>query len=665
MIRKSFCRICTCMCGILVDVEGDEVRSVTADPDAPLTRGYSCVKGRAAGETHHHADRLLYPMMRKDGALVRASWEEVLDDLCDRLRNIRETVGPDAVGTFVGGGFFMDSGAYALRQTFQNALGTRSRYSDMSIDVMSKIIVPEMMGGFAGAIPRPDFGRCRMVIYVGTNPMVSHGHTSMLAGPAARLREFTAQGELWVLDPRRTETAARATRHLAPRPGSDYAVLAFLVREVLREGADRDYLQSHAQQVGRLAEAVEPFTLEHAASISGIAPEDLAQMLAAVRRAGRVAVEYGTGVTMSPSANVTGWLTWALMIVTGSLDREGGAWANPGFFSNMDRLQIPSAPESGWRQPGPPTRPELRTVAGEYPCVAMAGEIEAGNLRGMINLSGNLVTCLPDSARTLAALTSLDVLASIDILGNATTAISTHVLPAKDQLERSELSLALDGAMANVGGTYNPAMVAPRGEVRSYWWIIAQIGKRLGFEVMPGVDPDACSDEEFITLLARRGRTPLDTSGDTAHIVAEERAFGWMRARADGFGGFRLAPAELVAQLAELRPHDGLVLISRRQLHHHNSRKMDNKREIAAIYVNPEDARERTLAEGAPALLRSPHGEVCGQVKLDPTLARGALSLPHGWVGQYNVNQLTSPNDVDPLTGMPRFSNLPVELVAL
>ena len=130
------------------------------------------------------------------------------------------------------------------------------------------------------------------------------------------------------------------------------------------------------------------------------------------------------------------------------------------------------------------------------------------------------------------------------------------------------------------------------------------------------------------------------------------------------FGGFRLAPAELVAQLAELRPHDGLVLISRRQLHHHNSRKMDNGREIAAIYVNPDHARERMLAEGAPALLRSPHGEVRGQVKLDPTLARGALSLPHGWAGQYNVNQLTSPDDVDPLTGMPRLSNLPVELVA-
>src|SRR5262249_11689481 len=279
------------------------------------------------------------------------------------------------------------------------------------------------------------------------------------------------QGEVWVMDPRRTDTAALATRHLAPRPDSDYAVLAFLVREVLREGADHAYLRAHAQGVDRLTAAVEPYTIDRASALSGLSRDELNDWRAAVRRAGRGAGETGTGVTMAREGNLIVWLSWALMIVTGSLDREGGAWVNPGLLGGIDRLDIRPRPAGGTRGPGPASRPDLTSICGEYPCAAIADAIEAGNLRASLCVGGNMVACLAETQRTAAALASLEVFASIDVIGNATTDLSTHLLPSKDQLERADCTAIVDAAYPFLAAQYSDPAVEPVGDVRSCWWI--------------------------------------------------------------------------------------------------------------------------------------------------------------------------------------------------
>jgi anaerobic selenocysteine-containing dehydrogenase len=664
MKRKSFCRICTALCGLEVELDGDRVFRVNGDRDNPLSEGFSCFKGRYAAELHHRDDRLLVPKMRKNGEMVEVSWDEALDDLAAKLTRIIAELGPDAVALFQGGGSYMDSAAYAMVPSMRKALGTRSHYSDMSIDVMSKGVVGEMVAGL-GIMPRADFGRCKMVIYVGTNPVISGGHTSMLNNPAQRIREFTEQGEVWVLDPRRTETAMKATRHLVPRAGTDYAVLAFLVRGVLEHGADWGYLEAHSQDVDKLREVVAPYTRERVAELSGVPAEALDDFLAAVRRQGRLSIESGTGISLSPSANITHWMSLALMIVTGSLDREGGSWANPGFFLKLEQMGLPPAPEEGWRSPGPASRPDLRTVAGEYVCAALPDEIESGNVRALINLSGHVLTCMPDAERFRKALASLEVLMTVEILDNTMANFSTHALPAKDQLERIDVSLAVDPSFSAVAAQFSPAMVPPRGEARSYWWILTELGRRMGMDFNPGVDPDTMSDADVVARIAQSGRVPIDTSGEANYTLAHDRMFGWVLDHAGKMGGFRLAPQALVDQLADLAPPSDLMLISRRLLKQHNSRKVPDKKEIPAIYVSVEDADERGLVDGETATLRGQHGEITGQVKIDSSLSRGVVNVPHGWEGQYNVNNLTSVGQLDPITGMAAASNLTVELTKL
>jgi anaerobic selenocysteine-containing dehydrogenase len=664
-VHKSFCRVCGSVCGIEVEVENERVIRVRGDRSHPLTEGYTCSKGRGLSQIHHSPERLLVPKMRIEGELRQAEWTETLDDLGMRLRNIIAESGPAAVGVNLGGGGSMDASSYFFAREIPGILGTPAFYTTMTIDLISKIIVPEMVGGFGAVMTRPDYNRCRLVMYVGTNPIVSHGHTAMLNNPSRRMREMCERGEVWVLDPRKTETAAKATRHLAPRQNTDYAVLAFLVREILRDGADREYLKAHAQDVDRLAAAVEPFTVDAAAGISSIARGDLLDLLDAVRRAGRLSVETGTGLSMATSGNVTMWLSWALMIVTGSLDQEGGAWGHPGFLMRLEELlDLPPAPPEGWRGPGPKSRPELPSIMGEYPCVAIPDEIEAGHLRAIVNLSGNLVTSLPQTSRTVAALHKLDVLATIEILETPTAKISTHALPTKDQLERPDLSLAFDVYYPVLAGQYTPPIVKPLGECRSYWWILAQIGKRLGLSFIPGIDPDTAQDDDVLKVVAAKARCEWDDLRQNRYVAVDNTSlqFGWLLRLADRMGGWRVAPPELVKELAEIKPPAPLVLISRRPAHRLNSRVMDPRGGIPALHISPEDAAEAGLQDGSLAVVRSPHGSVKGIVKVDRTLRQGVMNVPHGLADDDNVNLLTSAHDVEPFTGMPRYSGMPVSL---
>jgi anaerobic selenocysteine-containing dehydrogenase len=665
--KKTFCRICGSNCGIIVEIEGEQVVRVRADEDHPLTAGYTCPKGRALPQHHHQADRLEQPMIRIDGVLQPTSWDHVLDDLGARLKRIIDQSGPRGVGLFTGGGGYLDAAGHLGWQAFSKTIGTPSVYSDLTIDSVAKVIVPEMMAGLPGLMSRADIERCKLVIFMGTNPVISHGHTWTLCSPTASLREMRARGtEIWVVDPRKTETAQRADRYLAPRPGMDYAILGYLVRELLIDGADWDFVERHTQGVDRLAAAVERFSLARAAAISGVSETDLRDLLAAVRRAGRVSVDTGTGVTMCRAGNVIQWLSWALMIVTGSMDREGGSWISPGSVSRLDRLDLPAAPEGGWNLPGPESRPELNSIIGEYPCAALPDEIEAGHLRAMAVFGGNIEACLPDTGRTYAALKKLDVLATFDVRPTRTTDISTHVLPTKDQLERSDINYVNDFYFTSLTSQYTPAMVEPVGQRKAYWWILGQLGKRMGLDFIPGVDVDTATDDTVIAHIMSNANVDFGELR-AKRLISRPPVIGWVQRFVDAkIGGWRLAPPPLADQLAELEAaeavqSDRLILIPRRQRYHENSKLLE-LRDKPYAYLNPVDAEAAGLTDGSVVRVKTGNGAVERVVKLDETLRRGAINVPHGWSDDLNVNHLTGTRDVDPLTGMVRYSGLEVSL---
>lgn len=670
--QKSYCRVCGSGCGIVVQVDGDRVVKVRADEDHPVSRGYTCPKGRAVGIDHHRAERLEVPMIRENGELRPSTWDHVLGDLAAKLTGVIAETGPHGVGTFIGGGGFLDASGFFSLLSFLRTIGTRSAYSDMTIDSVAKAVAAEMVTGITGLEPRADLRNTRLVLFVGTNPVISHTRTINMHSPTAAMRDMRARGaQLWVIDPRRTETAQRADGHIQPRPGMDYAILGYAIRELLIDGADREYLAKHAQGVDGLRAAVARFTLERASAISGVEPQVLRDFVAAVRKAGRLSVETGTGVTMQRAGNVTQWLSLALMAVTGSLDREGGAWVNPGRINRKDRMEFPAAPEDGWNRPGPQSRPELRGTGGDFPCAAIPDEIAAGNLRAMAVFGGNLEVCLPETGRTYEALKELEVLAVFDIRHTRTTDIATHILPTKDQLERADMTYVTDSSFPLMVTQYTPAMVEPIGQRRAFWWVVGQLGKHMGLDFFPELDLETATDDIFLEYILASSETDFAELKEK-RLIVDQPVIGWVQRFVDEkVGGWRLAPRLLAEQLRDLEKRESaaepgaLILIPRRQKFHENSR-MTDLRDPPQVFMTSRDAAAAGIAEGVMVRVSSANGELQRPLKIDDTLRPGCINVPHGWSDEMNVNRLTSTTrEVDPITGMLLFSGLEVLVEAV
>jgi anaerobic selenocysteine-containing dehydrogenase len=213
-------------------------------------------------------------------------------------------------------------------------------------------------GRLIGATGRLDYDNAGFAMFIGSNPVVSHGHT---VGCRTPRRDPRPREACRGLDRRPSLYRDGAARDASPRAaaGTDYAVLAYLVRELLRDG-----VKAPAQDVDALAAAVAPFTLQHASTIADVPEAELERLLSAVRRAGRIVVDTGTGVTMSASANVTQWLSWALLIITESMNRPGGIWFHPGFAYQLESFELPISPPEGQFGPGPRSRPRRRRSCG-------------------------------------------------------------------------------------------------------------------------------------------------------------------------------------------------------------------------------------------------------------------------------------------------------------
>lgn len=664
--HHSYCRLCPALCGIVVETDGERVVDVSGNPAHPLSGGYTCPKGRSLPMLHHHPDRLDQPMLGRSSSRRTVSWADMDRDLADKVAGVVATSGPDAVGMYVGTGSAFDGAGRSTTRRFMRALGSRSYYTSGSIDAPCKPLVAEMVGGHAALLPHVS-PKARLTLLVGINPVVSHGHLQAFPNPRRRLRDMTDRGELWVVDPRETATARMATRHLAPRPGTDPVWLAAVVRELLAV-TDLDELRTRATGVDDLVAAVAHFDLDRATAETGIPRADLVDLVAAIRRAGRLGMETGTGMTMTAGANVAQWLLWAILVITDSLDHPEGMWFNPGFLHSFDRANLVATDGAG--RPGPRSRPELPERFGEFPSAALLDEIETGNLKALFVVGGNLATALPDAARTAAALDTIEVLAVADVRATETTAYATHVLAVAGQLERADLPW-LDTITPAIAAQYTPAVVPPAAGRQAVWRVLGRLARTLGHDVLHGADPDVATDDDILALMTRRARADFDdlvTAGADGNVLLDpDVPWGWVRDGVVPPPGWRIAPAELVAQLATFRQGHDLVLGPSRQHRHLNSLFAnefvgDGRRDYPHVVISPQDAEQRGIVSGQTVQLESSHGMVRGRARVDASMRVGAVTLPHGYADT-NVNRLTSAAELDPLTGMPTYSGISVEVI--
>jgi len=706
------CHLCEAMCGIAIDLEGDRIVAIRGDKDDPFSRGHVCPKAVALQDVHEDQDRLRRPLRRTASGWEEVSWEAALDEAAARLAAVQAAHGRNAVAFYQGNPVVHNHGAILFGQLFQRSLGSRSRYSATSVDQLPQMLASLLMFGHQLLLPIPDVDRTDFLLVLGANPVVSNGSILTAPGIERRLKELRSRGgRLVVVDPRRTETAALADQHLAIRPGGDAFLLAALVHTLASEERLRlGRLAAFTDGLDPLVEALRPFSPEAVAGRTGI---DAATIRALARdfAGAPSAAAYGrVGTCTQEFGALASWLVNVLNVVTGNLDRPGGA-----MFPNPAVDLVAFAERIGRRGHFDKSRSRVRGLpefGGEWPAAVLAEEIEApgaGQVRALVTSAGNPVLSTPNGARLDRALATLDYMVSIDLYLNETSRHAQLILPPTFALERSHYDLVFHAlAVRDTAKFSEPLFPAPQGSLHD-WQILLELGARierargeggvrswLTQRVLSALGPDG-----LVALLLRFG-----PRGAGLLPFGRGLTLGRLRRSPHGIDlgplepslprrlstktrRIELAPGRLLEDLKRLRlaldapVNGGLALIGRRELRSnnswmHNSERLVKGRERCTLLMHPADAAARGLRDAERVQVLSRVGSVSVPLEVSDEMRPGVVSLPHGWGHQragvrlavasarpgVSFNDLTDETLVDPFCGTARLNDLPVEVTA-
>jgi len=717
--HKSFCRICEALCGLEVDVEQGRIEAIRPNDAHVATRGFGCVKGLKQHALYQSPDRLERPLKRVGGPGGRfepISWAQAFGEIGAKVKALRTEHTPDSIAMYVGtaAGFGVLHPVFA--KGFMDGLGSRSFFSSSTQDCANKFAVSTHLYGFPFTLTFPDVERLRCLIVVGANPMVSKWSFLQVPNPGQKLRAIEERGgRIFVVDPRRTETAKVAGEHVFIRPGTDvFFYLAFLRELIETGGIDRARVDAHMEGFDAVAALAEPWTPERAAEVTQMDPARLREMVAVYRESDGAALYCSTGVNMGGNGAVAFWIQEVINAVSGNLDRRGGVLVGKGIV-DFPKLSIK----------GGALKTDTRSRIGDFAAIneALPGAIlpdeiltpGPGQIRSLFVTGGNPLITMAGSSRLREALSQLELLVVTDIFLNETASLAHYVLPATAPFERPDLPFVFPLMLGLQARPYLQAtapVVSPPGEAMDEATIYLELCKvagvsLFGSRVAQGVlgmlqrlqGPRHASgvlevpQELLLSLLLR-----ATGNGSFRKLLGEPEG----RLRPDHQGGdflgsrvltesgkVQLAPAELLEQARSLeadflreRSDRSLRLITKRFVKTHNSWTHNADELVGAsdtnyLYIHPDDAKASGLRDGELADVQSQTATVRLPVRLLSDLMPGTVALPHGWGHQHarglsiasrtrgvNVNLLAAdgPEGVERVSGMARLTAIPVEV---
>ena len=670
----TFCRICEATCGLKATIEDDRVVALEPDQDHVVSKGYSCIKGLRYHEIHHSPDRLRVPLKRVGDRFEEISWEQALDEIGAKVRQLVADHGGDSVSAYLGNPIAFSLLPPVLTAAFLQGLGSRNLFQTGSQDCNNKFAAAQRVYGFPFIQPFPDVDRTECLIMIGSNPAVSRASFMQLPDPIRRLRAIEARGgKVFLVNPRRTETAKQMGTQVFIRPDTDvYFLLSFLHEVVSRDAIDHERVRLHMKGLDALRKVSESWPPERTAKITGVSAETLRSMVDAYLQANGAALFLSTGVNQGSQGTLAFWIQEAINAITGNLDRLGGTLVGYGYIKDFPK----HARKSGHTMRDDLSRiGQLPSVVDTFPAGLMADEILTpgkGQVRALFCLSGNPLLTVPNSnGRLEEALKALELLVVIDIFRNETANHAHYILPGTSALQRPDLPFvfqSLMGAQPVPYAQYTDALLPPEDEQRDETMILLQLARAcgstlfgsrmangflngwLGLGNLPAVGRRlGLTPERFLGLMARAFRLgSLNSLRKEPHgrLLEANQGQDFLGKRVVTDDGLvNLAPVELVDAARNLEAtfelertqRDKLKLISKREQHSHNSwlhnhpRFVEGKRSTNYLYMNPLDGETAGVESGAMVEVRSSVGSVRLPAQLTDEMMVGAVALPHGW----------------------------------
>lgn len=683
---RRTCPLCEATCGLVLELDGDDIVGVRGDDDHPLSRGFICPKGAALGALDHDPDRLTAPRIRTETGWQDVSWERAFEVIDAGLQRVDEAHGREATALYLGNPTIHTLAGQLYARVFRQALRPGVMVTASTVDQMPKHRSAGEMFGDPLAIPVPDIDRAELLVILGGNPMMSNGSLWTVPDFPQRLKDLRARGgRVVVVDPRRSRTAAKADTHLAIRPGTDALLLAAMVTTIVEE--DLVTLGGLTGRTNGLAEAtaaLAPLTPERVARACGLDADVIRQLARDIATTDRAVVYGRIGTSTTTFGTLASWLVDVLNVVTGHLDRPGTAMFPRPFHEDRSGRKPQRFGRFASRVSGHPE------ILGEFPAVALGEEITTpgdGQVRALFVCAGNPVLSTPGGERLGDALDTLDFMVAVDPYVTATSRHADVILPPPPSRYRGHADMGFAPFFVRHVVQYTPPPLPLPDHLMAEEEIylrLAAIAQGAG----TAVDPDALDDltahglasqlaarstartndltpEELLAAVApRRGPERLldlmirsgpvgdgFEGGDGLSLdrMAETPAgvdLGPLEPRLDEAlvtesGQVELAPPALIADVARLvaeldAPVDGPMLVGRRHLRTnnswmHNLPSLNGTKGLCTLQVHPGDAASWGLVDGGRARVTSDDGEVEVPVAVTDDIRRGVVSLPHGF----------------------------------
>jgi molybdopterin guanine dinucleotide-containing S/N-oxide reductase-like protein len=669
---------CPDACGVLITVENGRATKIQGDPRHPVTQGFLCAKVAKYLDRVYSPDRVLYPMRRitpKGNAAAptqawrRITWNEALDEISERFRNIAAEFGPEAILPYSYGGTLGALNGASMDRRFFTRLGA-SELERTICSSAGEAGLESVMGVKLGTEP-DQFVHSRYIIAWASN---IHGNNVHLWPYIVEARRRGAK--LVVIDPYRTRTAACADWYLPINPGTDGALALAMMHVIIAEDLhDADYIAKYTLGFEQLREKVKAYPPERAAQWTGISAEDIRKLAReyATTRPSVIRVNYG--VQRSDGGGMATRAITMLPCIIGSLKEVGGGihLSTSGAFDlNKHALR----------------RPDLRSGTGKIPRVVNMVELgKALNtlndtpLKALFVYNSNPAAVCPNHNEVVRGLKRPDLFTVVhEQFFTDTTDYADIVLPATTFFEHKDLQAAYGHYYLQM----SDQAIEPLGECRSNVELFRALAARMGFadecfsdSIDDMIDSALTSKNPWLQgitseRLEREGHVRLNfaASADSSNGNNESTALPFLPFVQ---GNFRTpsGKAELYSEAMKALGLDPVVeftppaesrngsdkatypleLLARKADNFMNSTFADQPsiqemEEVDLLEIHSADARARGISDGSTVRVYNHRGEIFLKARVDGAVQPGVVSAKLNWAklspGLRNINVLTS-----------------------
>ncbi len=667
---NTVCISCVWSCGLVAYVEDGKLVKVEGMPEHPLSKGYLCPRGEALIDWVYSPDRILYPMKKENGQWKRISWDEALDLIAAKLKEVKERYGAHSLAIFCGSIGVENLEIAAFAQRFKGAYGTPNLLSVESNCYRSRIIAHQLTFG-TFLLEEPDGANC--VVLWATNPDESRPHLG-------NLLRASAGKKVIVINPKRIPLAELGV-HYPIKPGSDCFLALSMINVIVEEGLyDKEVVENHTVGFDKLKEHVKPYTPERVEGITGLSAQQIRELARTFASTKPACIIPGTCFDQRVDGLQTMRAFAILQTITGNVDVPGG-WASVAFPRLGDlRLPVEEKPlgaeqhpifYSFWGRTSPYGQamylPKAILEEKPYP------------VKALIVTAGNPALSMPESSTWKKAFEKLDLLVVMDMFMTETAKYAHIVLPACSFLERPGLGYVYAVTSGLPYIMLRRQVIDPVGEAWPDWKFWSELGRKMGYgEAFPWktdkevidyfLEPMGLSYEKldqyphgtfyaqktYDMVKKQKVRTPSGKIELYSQTLADH-GYAPLPEPVDPEKVLFSNPEEAQAYPLWLSTGTRIVYYTHTQFRNLPSLRKRYPEPVAE--VNPETAKAYGLSDGDLAIVETPKGQLKIKVKATPELSPGVVLISHGWE-EANVNLLTGLDPKDPVTGYPHLKAL-------